>query len=97
MKDGLFSDGFETSGHGTSQSRPQPSPNSTSWQASAPVRLVRVSAEAQDAQLQHDALTEPGWDRIYTEKMSMHPQGSRRASGPASSLDYLRHGDTLVV
>ena len=34
------------------------------------IGLARVSTDAQDAQLQHDALTEAGCGRIYTEKVS---------------------------
>ena len=45
------------------------------------IGLARVSTDAQDAQLQHDALTDAGCGRIYTEKVE-HPQGRRRAPGP---------------
>ena len=60
------------------------------------IGLARVSTDAQDAQLQHDALTEAGCGRIYTEKVSTRKAASER-QGLAAALDYLRPGDTLVV
>ena len=60
------------------------------------IGLARVSTDAQDAQLQHDALTEAGCGRIYTEKMSTRKAVPER-QGLTAALDYLRPGDTLVV
>ncbi len=60
------------------------------------IGLARVSTDAQDAQLQHDALAEAGCGRIYTEKVSTRTAASGR-QGLAAALDYLRPGDTLVV
>ena len=60
------------------------------------IGLARVSTDAQDAQLQHDALTEAGCGRIYTEKVSTRKAASER-QGMAAALDYLRPGDTLVI
>ena len=58
------------------------------------VGLARVSTDAQDAQLQRDALTEAGCGRIFEEKVS-----TRKTDRPglAAALDYLRPGDTLCV
>lgn len=58
------------------------------------VGLARVSTDAQDAQLQRDALTEAGCGRIFEEKAS-----TRKTDRPglAAALDYLRPGDTLCV
>jgi DNA invertase Pin-like site-specific DNA recombinase len=53
-----------------------------------------VSTDAQDAQLQRDALTEAGCGRIFEEKISTRKTGR---PGLAVALDYLRPGDTLCV
>ena len=60
------------------------------------IGLARVSTDAQDAQLQQDALTEAGCGRIYVEKVSTRKAAAERP-GLAAALDYLRAGDTLVV
>jgi DNA invertase Pin-like site-specific DNA recombinase len=60
------------------------------------IGLARVSTDAQDAQLQQDALTEAGCGRIYTEKVSTRKAASER-QGLAAALGYLRPGDTVVV
>ena len=60
------------------------------------IGLARVSTDAQDAQLQRDALTEAGCGRIYTETVSTRKAVPER-QGLAAALDYLRPGDTLVV
>ncbi|MFE5403365.1 recombinase family protein [Streptomyces sp. NPDC056580] len=54
----------------------------------------RVSTNAQDAQLQADALSEAGCARIFEDKAS-----GRNADGAGllAALDYLREGDTLTV
>jgi DNA invertase Pin-like site-specific DNA recombinase len=60
------------------------------------VGLARVSTDAQDAQLQRDALTEAGCARIFDEKISTRKATTDRP-GLSAALDYLRSGDTLVV
>jgi DNA invertase Pin-like site-specific DNA recombinase len=60
------------------------------------IGLARVSTDAQDAQLQQDALTEATCGRVYTEKVSTRKAAAERP-GLAAALDYLRPGDTLVV
>jgi DNA invertase Pin-like site-specific DNA recombinase len=60
------------------------------------IGLARVSTDAQDAQLQQDALAEAGCGRTYTEKASTRKAAAERP-GLAAALDYLRAGDTLVV
>ena len=60
------------------------------------IGLARVSTDAQDAQLQQDALTEAGCGRVYLEKVSTRKAASERPVLVAT-LDYLRPGDTLVV
>ncbi|HEX2809328.1 MAG TPA: recombinase family protein [Kineosporiaceae bacterium] len=51
-------------------------------------------SEAQDTQLQRDALGEAGCVKFFQDKIS-----SRKAdrTGLAAALEYLRRGDTLVV
>jgi DNA invertase Pin-like site-specific DNA recombinase len=60
------------------------------------VGLARVSTEAQDAQLQRDALEEAGCAKGYEEKVSTSKAAADRP-GLAAVLDYVRPGDTLVV
>ncbi len=60
------------------------------------IGLARVSTDAQDAQLQQDALTDGGCTRIYVEKISTRKAAADRP-GLVAALDYLRAGDTLVV
>ncbi|MGW5478474.1 recombinase family protein [Streptomyces sp. NPDC004008] len=54
----------------------------------------RVSTNAQDAQLQADALAEAGCARIFEDKAS--GKNADRA-GLLAALDYMREGDTLTV
>ncbi|MFD9688079.1 recombinase family protein [Kitasatospora sp. NPDC059088] len=58
------------------------------------IGYARVSSDDQEAQLQHDALTEAGCARIFTDKAS-----GKNTDRPELSavLDYLRPGDTLCV
>ncbi|MGW7584107.1 recombinase family protein [Kitasatospora sp. NPDC054768] len=58
------------------------------------IGYARVSTDDQEAQFQHDALTEAGCDRIFTDKAS-----AKNTDRPELSavLDYLRPGDTLYV
>ena len=60
------------------------------------IGLARVSTDAQDAQLQQDALVFAGCTRIYSEKASTRKAAAGRP-GLAAALDYLRPGDTLAV
>ncbi|MFE2546760.1 recombinase family protein [Actinacidiphila glaucinigra] len=54
----------------------------------------RVSTNAQDAQLQADALSGAGCARIFEDKAS--GKNADRA-GLLAALDYMREGDTLTV
>lgn len=59
------------------------------------VGLARVSTNAQDAQLQRDAIQAAGCVRIFEEKISSR---SSHRPGLAAAMDYMRDGvDTLVV
>ncbi len=60
------------------------------------IGLARVSTDAQDAQLQQDALTYAGCARVYVEKVSTRKAATERP-GLTAALGYLRRGDTLVV
>jgi len=60
------------------------------------IGLARVSTDAQDAQLQQDALAEARCGRVFTEKVSTRMATTDRA-GLVAALDYLRTGDTLVI
>ena len=53
------------------------------------IGLARVFTDAQDARLQHDALTGAGCGRIYTEKVSTRTAAAERPC-LAAALDYLR-------
>ncbi|MFF8957060.1 recombinase family protein [Streptomyces sp. NPDC014894] len=54
----------------------------------------RVSTNAQDAQLQADALSDAGCTRVFEDKAS--GKNADRA-GLIAALDYMREGDTLCV
>ena len=60
------------------------------------IGLARVSTDAQDVQLQQDALT---YGRVQPDlrRENHRPQSRRERPGLAAALDYLRPGDTLVV
>ena len=60
------------------------------------IGLARVSTDAQDTQLQQDALTGAGCARIYVEKVSTRKTAAERP-GLTAALGYLRPGDTLCV
>lgn len=60
------------------------------------VGLARVSTDAQDNQLQTDALNAVGCVRIFTDKVSSRRDAQERP-GLVAALDYLRPGDTLCV
>ncbi|MGH3921406.1 MAG: recombinase family protein [Pseudonocardiaceae bacterium] len=58
------------------------------------IAYLRVSSEAQDTQLQRDALSEAGCAKFFEDKIS-----SRKTDRPGltAALDYLRPGDTLAI
>ncbi len=58
------------------------------------IAYLRVSSEAQDTQLQRDALTEAGCMKFSEDKIS-----SRKTDRPGlgAALEYLRSGDALAV
>ena len=56
----------------------------------------RSSTDAQDAQLQQDALALARCGQVYVEKVSTRKAASERP-GLTAALDYLRSGDTLVI
>jgi DNA invertase Pin-like site-specific DNA recombinase len=58
------------------------------------IAYLRVSSEAQDTQLQRDALTEAGCGKFFEDKIS-----SRKTDRPGltAALGYLRCGDVLAV
>ncbi len=58
------------------------------------VGYARVSTQDQNLELQHDALTQAGCDRIFEDKMS----GAKAARpGLDDAIRFMRSGDTLVV
>ncbi|KPI24043.1 Resolvase domain-containing protein [Actinobacteria bacterium OV320] len=60
----------------------------------AVIGYKRVSTNAQDAQLQQDALSAAGCSKIYEDKASGK---NTERPGLLSALDYARDGDTLCV
>jgi DNA invertase Pin-like site-specific DNA recombinase len=66
----------------------------TTKNAGTLIGYQRVSTNAQDAQLQADALAEAGCSRIFEDKAS--GKNADRA-GLLAALDYIREGDTLTV
>lgn len=54
----------------------------------------RVSSDDQNLNLQHDALTKAGCNRIFSEKMSGAKDDRPEL---AAAISFLRPGDTLVV
>ncbi|PSM44471.1 DNA invertase [Streptomyces dioscori] len=60
----------------------------------AVIGYKRVSAKAQHAQLQEDALSAAGCSKVYEDKAS-----GKNAERPGllAALDYMREGDTLCV
>lgn len=58
------------------------------------VGYARVSTQDQDPALQHDALTQIGCNKVYTEKAS----GAQRDRPQLiAAIEFMRAGDTLVV
>jgi DNA invertase Pin-like site-specific DNA recombinase len=58
------------------------------------VGYARISTTAQDAALQHDALTKAGCARIFDDQIS---GAKAERPGLDAALEYLREGDTLAV
>ncbi|MEE1743226.1 recombinase family protein [Streptomyces sp. NPDC006641] len=58
------------------------------------IGYARVSTDDQEAQLQHEALTEAGCARIFTDKASGKNTDRQELT---AALDYARPGDTLCV
>ncbi|WP_406085066.1 recombinase family protein [Streptomyces virginiae] len=58
------------------------------------IGYARVSTDEQEAQLQHDALTDAGCSRMFTDTAS-----GKNTNRPelTAALEYLRPGDTLCV
>jgi DNA invertase Pin-like site-specific DNA recombinase len=54
----------------------------------------RVSTQDQNTELQEDALSAAGCERLFIEKIS---SGKKDRPQLTAALDYLRSGDTLVV
>ncbi|MBZ0300246.1 MAG: recombinase family protein [Anaerolineae bacterium] len=58
------------------------------------IGYARVSTQDQNPEMQHDALTAAGCEKIFTEKAS----GAQRDRPQLqAALEYMRAGDTLVV
>lgn len=58
------------------------------------IGYARVSTQDQNPELQHDALTQAGCEKIFIEKAS----GAKRERPELqAALQYMRPGDTLVV
>ena len=55
---------------------------------------ARVSTQDQKPGLQLDALQQAGCEKLFTEKAS---GAQRERPQLQAALDYIRHGDTLVV
>src|SRR5687768_2257953 len=59
------------------------------------VGYARVSSAGQSLELQLEALTDAGCDKVFSEKKSGTSAGGREALQDA--IDFAREGDTLVV
>ncbi len=58
------------------------------------IGYARVSTQDQKPELQHDALSKAGCEKVFTEKAS----GAQRDRPElAAAIGYMREGDTLVV
>lgn len=55
----------------------------------------RVSSSSQHLDIQHEALTQAGCEKVFSEKMSGRSTNDREQL--ALALDFVREGDTLVV
>lgn len=59
------------------------------------VGYARVSSTSQSLDIQHEALTEAGCEKIFAEKMSGRSADDREQL--AQALDWVREGDTFCV
>lgn len=59
------------------------------------IGYARVSSTSQSLDIQHEALTEAGCKKVFSEKMSGRSTTDREQL--ANALDFVREGDTLVV
>lgn len=59
------------------------------------VGYARVSSEGQSLDIQHEALSDAGCDKVFSEKMSGRSTLDRERL--AFALDFVREGDTLIV
>ena len=58
-------------------------------------RYARVSSEGQSLEIQHEALTAAGCEKIFSEKVS--GRSTKDRDQLASALDFVRENDTLIV
>ena len=58
------------------------------------IAYLRVSSEAQDTQLQRDALSAAGCTKFFEDKISSR---TTHRPGLTAALEYLRPGDTLAI
>jgi DNA invertase Pin-like site-specific DNA recombinase len=59
------------------------------------VGYARVSSSGQSLDIQHEALTQAGCEKVFAEKMSGRSTTDREQL--AAALDFVREGDILVV
>lgn len=59
------------------------------------IGYARVSSTGQSLDLQNDALTEAGCEKVFAEKVS--GRSTRDRIELAAALDFVREGDTLIV
>ncbi|AMU94203.1 resolvase [Sphingopyxis terrae subsp. terrae NBRC 15098] len=59
------------------------------------VGYARVSSTGQSLDIQHEALTDAGCEKMFAEKVSGRSTHDRE--GLARAIDFVREGDTLVV
>ena len=59
------------------------------------IGYARVSSEGQSLDIQHEALSDAGCDKVFSEKMSGRSTLDREQL--ALALDFVREGDTLIV
>lgn len=55
----------------------------------------RVSSTSQSLDIQHEALTQAGCEKVFSEKMTGRSTSDREQL--ALALDFVREGDTLIV
>lgn len=59
------------------------------------IGYARVSSAGQSLEVQHDALTAAGCEKLFAEKESGTTTDNRKAL--ADALDFVREGDTFIV